>query len=127
MALLRQVAVQTSQRAFVALVVVSRPCLFVARTALVQRVVCQVHEHVSHDLSPRVDVESCVRFGGKPHESLLVKVDLKRVARKHKHVQTNVKFQSIDQIRRINVLLNHTGLLEGNLVQVVCDKNSFTL
>ena len=99
----------------------------VVAVLFVEGVVGQVNEHVPHVLGVRAKVDRLVRLCGEADQTLLVHVDLEWVRTDDQHVDPHVKFESVNKVRVVDVLLRYGWLIQGELVDVVCQENATAL
>lgn len=73
---------------------------------LVYRIVCEVHTNVFHIFL----VGSHVIFSGETGQSISKDINPQRVNARHQHIDSQIKFQAVDQIRSAKVSLDNTFL-----------------
>ena len=83
---------------------------------LVDCIVCQVHQEVAQLFAVRILIKWLVFLGGKAHDSILVHEYFERLAAQDKDIEPKVKFEIVDEIRILGVLLDNMDFLIGDLV-----------
>ena len=83
---------------------------------LVDCIVCQVHQEVAQLFAVRILIKWLVFLGGKAHDSILVHEYFERLAAQDKDIEPKVKFEIVDEIRILEVLLDNMDFLIGDLV-----------
>ena len=78
-------------------------------------VVSQVHVQVRQVFCPRLLVPHC----SKPGKTILEDIDPHGVDAVHQHIDSQVKLQSIDQVRIRDILLHNIVLVLVNLTQTL--------
>ncbi len=81
---------------------------------LIQAVVGQVHASVL-DAPHALVVLDC----GEASQALLVQVEDERIERGHRHVQSQVELEALDQQRVRYVLAHHQIVFEWNLIRLI--------
>lgn len=93
---------------------------------LVERVIGQVLEVVIHGLWIIRKLNLLVLTRREPHEAILMQEHSEGFAAKHKHVQTQIKLEAVDQVGFLQILLNHVWLGRDR-IQVVSHEDALSL
>ena len=111
------------KRAFVALIILRARVLLEVICVLIDGVVCQMHKKIAKVATERRHILTRC----KACQSLLVDEDPQRRHAGDKHVDPQIKFQSINQVRLMQVSLGNVMLIRLDPLIIASQENSFAL
>lgn len=86
-------------------------------------VICQMHVHVIQVFLWWL----LVRFSRESRHTFFKQINLQRLHREQKNVQTAIKFEIIDQHRIFDILLDYVMILTIQILKPICKKDAATL